>query len=95
MKTLITTLLISAALLVGCMDNSSLLTAPDASTSPQTNSPIWDQNSDDSQSEFDNGLQHYTEISNKGSKKGGGGKKDSIDIDSDKDDGGTRYGFTR
>lgn len=94
MKTLITTLLISVAILVGCMDDSSLLTAPDASTSPQTDSPIWDQNSDEYQSEFGNGLQHYTEISNKGGKKGGG-TKDSIDIDSDKDDGGTRYGFTR
>ena len=92
MKILITSLLISAALLVGCMDDSSLLTSPDMSNSPQIDSPSWDQSSDNSQS--GNGLQHYMDVTN-GSKKGGGGTKDSINVDTGKDDGGSRYGFTR
>lgn len=41
MKTTLTTLLLSALLLVGCMDNSSDLTSPDVQITPQSNSPIW------------------------------------------------------
>jgi len=38
MKTLLTSLLISATLLIGCMDDSSLLTSPDISTNPESQS---------------------------------------------------------
>ena len=41
MKTTLTTLLLSALLLVGCMDNSSDITSPDVQITPQSNSPNW------------------------------------------------------
>ncbi len=41
MKITLTTLLLSALLLVGCMDNSSDLTSPGAQITQQSNSPNW------------------------------------------------------
>ncbi len=41
MKTTLTTLLLSALLLVGCMDSSSDLTSPDVQITQQSTSPIW------------------------------------------------------
>ncbi len=41
MKITLTTLLLSAFLLVGCMDNSSDLTSPDAQINQQSTSPNW------------------------------------------------------
>ncbi len=41
MKTTLTTLLLSALLLVGCMDSSSDLTSPDVQITQQSTSPNW------------------------------------------------------
>ena len=41
MKITLTTLLLSVLLLVGCEDNSSLLTSPEAQVKQQSNSPNW------------------------------------------------------
>ncbi|MCH7962412.1 MAG: hypothetical protein IH852_00575 [Bacteroidetes bacterium] len=41
MKTTLTTLLLSALFLVGCADDSSLLTSPEAQITQQSNSPNW------------------------------------------------------
>lgn len=41
MKTTLTTLLLSVLLLVGCMDNSSDLTSPDAQINQPSTSPKW------------------------------------------------------
>ncbi|MFC2103460.1 hypothetical protein ACFLSS_03420 [Bacteroidota bacterium] len=43
MKSLLTCLLLTAALFVGCVDDSSLLTSPDTSTNPNYSSPNWVQ----------------------------------------------------
>ena len=41
MKTTLTTLLLSAVLLVGCADDSSLLNSPETQINQQSNSPNW------------------------------------------------------
>ena len=43
MKITLTTLLLSALLLVGCADDSSLLTSPETQITQQSNSPNWIQ----------------------------------------------------
>ncbi len=41
MKIIVTTLLLSALLLVGCADDSSFLTSPETQITQQSNSPNW------------------------------------------------------
>ena len=43
MKFTLTTLLLSAFLLVGCAEDSSFLTSPETQVSQQSNSPNWIQ----------------------------------------------------
>ena len=52
MKITLTTLLLSALLLVGCMNDSSDLTSPDAQINQQSTSPNWVKLPDDLEQDF-------------------------------------------
>ena len=70
MKITLTTLLLSAFLLVGCADDSSLLTSPEAQITQQSNSPNWVKLPADLEQGFGVETEYYAEKLIKG-KNGG------------------------
>ncbi len=75
MKTTLTTLLLSTLLLVGCMDDSSYLTSPDAQINQQSTSPNWVKlpGVPGQDSDFEKGLGFETDYSAKKLIKGNKG----------------------
>ncbi len=70
MKTTLTTLLLSVLLLVGCMDNSSDLTSPDAQINQPSTSPKWVKLPGDNGQDFSDESEYSASKLIKGNKGG-------------------------